>query len=62
MVWISFDLVRETKSRQLSVSPEVFDVAEIASVRSYVIAAGIFGQGCGGPLGGLVTDKIGWRW
>ncbi|RFU25076.1 hypothetical protein B7463_g11259, partial [Scytalidium lignicola] len=41
---------------------EVFDITEIASVRSYVIAAEIFGHGCGGPLGGLVTDKIGWRW
>lgn len=41
---------------------EVFDVSEIASVRSYVVAVEIFGQGCGGPLGGIVTDKIGWRW
>jgi predicted MFS family arabinose efflux permease len=46
----------------LIVSPEVFDISEIASVRSYVIAAEIFGNGCGGPLGGLVTDHIGWRW
>ncbi|CAG7931701.1 unnamed protein product [Penicillium olsonii] len=41
---------------------ETFDVKEIASVRSWVIAAEIFGQGCGGPLGGIITDKIGWRW
>ncbi|KAJ5787325.1 MFS general substrate transporter [Penicillium paradoxum] len=41
---------------------EVFDVTEIASVRSYVIAAEIFGHGCGGPLGGIITDNVGWRW
>ncbi|KAJ6096443.1 MFS general substrate transporter [Penicillium sp. IBT 16267x] len=41
---------------------EIFDITEIASVRSYIIAADIFGQGCGGPLGGVITDKIGWRW
>lgn len=31
-------------------------------MRSYVIAAGILGQGFGGPLGGLVADMVGWRW
>ncbi|KAJ5643392.1 MFS general substrate transporter [Penicillium longicatenatum] len=41
---------------------EVFDVSEIAYVRSYIIAADIFGQGCGGPLGGVITDRVGWRW
>ncbi|KAJ6143007.1 MFS general substrate transporter [Penicillium samsonianum] len=41
---------------------EVFCITQIASVRSYVIAAGILGQGFGGPLGGLVADMVGWRW
>ncbi|KAJ6010862.1 MFS general substrate transporter [Penicillium sp. IBT 35674x] len=41
---------------------EIFDLTELASVRSYIIAADIFGQGCGGPLGGVITDKVGWRW
>jgi len=41
---------------------EVFKINEVASVRSYIIAAGILGQGCGGPLGGLITDLVGWRW
>ncbi|KAJ5387068.1 MFS general substrate transporter [Penicillium cosmopolitanum] len=41
---------------------EVYDISEIASVRSYIMAAEIFGQGCGGPIGGLITDTIGWRW
>ncbi|KAF7593672.1 hypothetical protein BBP40_011081 [Aspergillus hancockii] len=41
---------------------ETFSITQIASVRSYIIAAGILGQGCGGPLGGLVADMIGWRW
>lgn len=50
------------EKQRLIVLPEVFEVSEIASVRSYVIAAEIFGHGCGGPLGGLVTDNFGWRW
>ncbi|RAL07256.1 MFS general substrate transporter [Aspergillus homomorphus CBS 101889] len=41
---------------------EIFDITEVASVRSYIIAAGIVGQGCGGPLGALVADMVGWRW
>ncbi|RAK76332.1 MFS general substrate transporter [Aspergillus fijiensis CBS 313.89] len=41
---------------------EMFDITEVASVRSYIIAAGIVGQGCGGPLGALVADLVGWRW
>lgn len=41
---------------------EIFCITQVASVRSYVIAAGILGQGFGGPLGGLVTDLMGWRW
>ncbi|KAJ5780601.1 MFS general substrate transporter [Penicillium paradoxum] len=41
---------------------EMFCITQIASVRSFVIAAGILGQGCGGPLGGLVADMIDWRW
>lgn len=50
------------RSRQLIAGLEIFDITEIASVRSYIIAADIFGQGCGGPLGGVITDKFGWRW
>ncbi|PYH43055.1 MFS general substrate transporter [Aspergillus saccharolyticus JOP 1030-1] len=41
---------------------EMFDITQVASVRSYIIAAGIVGQGCGGPLGALVADMVGWRW
>ncbi|CEO58558.1 hypothetical protein PMG11_03271 [Penicillium brasilianum] len=41
---------------------EIFCINQVASVRSYVIGAGILGQGFGGPLGGLIADFMGWRW
>lgn len=35
---------------------------EIASWRSYVNIAMTLGRSAGGPLGGWLTDLIGWRW
>ncbi|KAJ5109745.1 transporter [Penicillium argentinense] len=35
---------------------------EIALIRSYLGVAFPLGLSCGGPLGGVLTDTIGWRW
>jgi predicted MFS family arabinose efflux permease len=35
---------------------------EVASWRSYVNIAATTGRSLGGPLGGYLTDTIGWRW
>jgi predicted MFS family arabinose efflux permease len=37
-------------------------IREVASWRSYANIAATTGRGLGGPLGGYLTDTIGWRW
>ncbi|KAF9894498.1 hypothetical protein FE257_006381 [Aspergillus nanangensis] len=41
---------------------EIYDAKSIAQLRGYVMATGTLGRSCGGPLGGILTDHIGWRW
>ncbi|CAI7592582.1 unnamed protein product [Penicillium manginii] len=57
-----FLIILKKRELELIFSQEVYDISEVATVRSYIIAAEIFAQGCGGPLGGLIADSIGWRW
>ena len=35
---------------------------EIATYRSYINMATTLGRSVGGPLGGLIADKLGWQW
>lgn len=37
-------------------------IREVASWRSYVNIAATSGRSLGGPIGGFLTDTIGWRW
>lgn len=35
---------------------------EVAILRNYIGLAVTLGIGSGAPLGGILTDTIGWRW
>ena len=35
---------------------------EVATWRSYVNIASTVGRSAGGPIGGFLADRIGWRW
>lgn len=37
-------------------------IREVATWRSYVNIAATTGRSLGGPIGGYLTDTIGWRW
>lgn len=35
---------------------------QVAMLRSYINIISILGRSVGGPVGGVVTDAVGWRW
>lgn len=37
-------------------------LSQVAVLRSYVNIAAVIGRGAGGPIGGMLFDRIGWRW
>lgn len=37
-------------------------IRQVASWRSYVNIAATAGRSLGGPIGGYLTDRVGWRW
>ena len=37
-------------------------LSQVAVLRSYVNIAAVIGRSVGGPIGGVLFDKIGWRW
>jgi predicted MFS family arabinose efflux permease len=41
---------------------DMVPIREVASWRSYVNIAATTGRSLGGPLGGWLTDTVGWRW
>ncbi|KAF4627684.1 hypothetical protein G7Y89_g10464 [Cudoniella acicularis] len=41
---------------------DMVPIREVASWRSYVNIAATTGRSLGGPIGGFLTDTIGWRW
>ncbi|TGO56817.1 hypothetical protein BOTNAR_0215g00120 [Botryotinia narcissicola] len=41
---------------------DMVPIREVAKWRSYVNIAATTGRSLGGPIGGLMTDTIGWRW
>ena len=43
-------------------SPDMVSVRNVATWRSYVNVAATLGRSTGGPLGGWLTDTVGWRW
>ncbi|KAF7942589.1 uncharacterized protein EAE97_006043 [Botrytis byssoidea] len=44
------------------VTADMVPIREIAKWRSYVNIAATTGRSLGGPIGGFLTDTIGWRW
>ena len=36
--------------------------SDVAVLRSYVNMFAVTGRSAGGPIGGILTDRIGWRW
>ena len=42
--------------------PDLFPLREVASLRSYVNIVATTGRSLGGPVGGYLSDEIGWRW
>lgn len=41
---------------------DIFPKRDVATWRAYVNIAMTLGRSIGGPLGGLLSDTIGWRW
>jgi MFS family permease len=41
---------------------DLFPLREVASLRSYVNIVATTGRSLGGPIGGALSDSIGWRW
>lgn len=41
---------------------DLVPMQEVASLRSYVNVLQTVGRSAGGVIGGLLTEKIGWRW
>lgn len=37
-------------------------LSQVAVLRSYVNVAAVIGRSAGGPIGGVLFDRIGWRW
>jgi predicted MFS family arabinose efflux permease len=46
----------------LNIFADLVPIREVASWRSYVNIAATTGRSLGGPIGGYLTDTIGWRW
>jgi MFS family permease len=47
---------------RLLISPDLFPLREVASIRSYVNIVATTGRSLGGPIGGALADTVGWRW
>ncbi|MCJ1230374.1 hypothetical protein MMC12_007047 [Toensbergia leucococca] len=41
---------------------DIAPLSKVAVLRSYVNIAAVIGRATGGPIGGLLIDRIGWRW
>ena len=41
---------------------DMMPLRQVAAWRSYVNVAATTGRSLGGPMGGFLADKIGWRW
>lgn len=41
---------------------DIVPADEVATFRGYVNVAQVVGRSYGGPLGGLLTQLVGWRW
>jgi hypothetical protein len=46
----------------LTLTLDMVPLRDVAAWRSYVNIAATTGRSLGGPLGGYLTDSIGWRW
>lgn len=41
---------------------DIADPSDVAVLRSYLNVASTIGLSIGGPLGGLISGTVGWRW
>ncbi|MCJ1350951.1 MAG: hypothetical protein MMC33_000933 [Icmadophila ericetorum] len=41
---------------------DVATPSEVAVLRSYINVVAVTGRSAGGPIGGILTDTVGWRW
>ena len=61
-------LIAGTHLFHLSLTPLKFNntdkvpLRDVATWRSYVNIASTVGRSSGGPIGGFLADKVGWRW
>jgi predicted MFS family arabinose efflux permease len=46
----------------LTQSKDMVPLRDVATWRSYVNIAATSGRSLGGPIGGFLTDTVGWRW
>ena len=46
----------------LTDTPDLLPVRSVATWRSYVNVIATMGRSLGGPVGGWLTDTVGWRW
>lgn len=53
---------RSTGTVLTCVLTDMVPIREVASWRSYVNIAATTGRSLGGPIGGFLTDTVGWRW
>jgi predicted MFS family arabinose efflux permease len=42
--------------------PDIVSKREVAKWRAFINVSMTLGRSVGGPLGGVLTDTIGWRW
>jgi len=46
----------------VKIDEDLVPIREVATWRSYVNIAATSGRSLGGPIGGYLTDTVGWRW
>lgn len=49
-------------TKLISYPQDMVPIREVAKWRSYVNIAATTGRSLGGPIGGFLTDTVGWRW
>lgn len=51
-----------SSSKLIPDAQDMVPIREVAKWRSYVNIAATTGRSLGGPIGGFLTDTVGWRW
>lgn len=48
--------------KPILISPDLIPLRDVASWLGYINIVSTTGRSIGGPLGGFLADRIGWRW